>query len=104
MQALKAFFQQRDLWSAPQHLNADHLMPLLRLVAGDMAAQALDVLEEPIKINGGPNAREVLRMSMHMSLDQISAACEGFGVPEESGWSIPEATERPGQWYHRKNI
>ena len=45
-----------------------------------MAAQALNVLEESMNINGGPNAREVFWMSMHISLDQMSAVCTAAGT------------------------
>ena len=45
-----------------------------------MAAQALNVLEESMNINGGPNVREVFRMSMHISLDQMSAVCTAAGT------------------------
>lgn len=100
MQVLKVFFQQRDPRNALHYLNAEHLMPLLRLVEGDMASQALDVLEAPTKINGGPNAKQILRMSMHMSLDHPSADGEIFGVPEESGWSIADADTRRTAYRH----
>ncbi|KAF9235809.1 cell morphogenesis N-terminal-domain-containing protein [Melanogaster broomeanus] len=95
MQVLKTFFQQRDPRNAQQSLATEHLMPLLRLVEGDLAAQALDVLEEPTKISGGQNSRNVLRMSMHTSLSN-TAADEGeiFGIPEESGWCIAQVKSR----------
>ncbi|KAF9226296.1 hypothetical protein BS17DRAFT_777012 [Gyrodon lividus] len=95
MQALKAFFQQRDPRNAQQSLATEHLMPLLRLVEGDLAGQALDVLEEPTKVSGGQNSRNVLRMSMHTSLNN-TAVDEGeiFGVPEESGWCIAQVKSR----------
>ncbi|KAL4073646.1 cell morphogenesis N-terminal-domain-containing protein [Scleroderma citrinum] len=100
MQVLKVFFQQRDPRNSPHCLNAEHLMPLLRLVEGDMAAQALDVLEEPTKVNEGPNARQVLRMSMHILLDHTASDGEIFGVPEESGWSIAHADTRRTAYRH----
>ncbi|KIJ14496.1 hypothetical protein PAXINDRAFT_176694 [Paxillus involutus ATCC 200175] len=95
MQVLKAFFQQRDPRNAQQSLATEHLMPLLRLVEGELAAQALDVLEEPTKVSGGQNSRNVLRMSMHTSLNN-TAIDEGeiFGVPEESGWCIAHVKSR----------
>ncbi|KAG6334469.1 hypothetical protein ID866_4617 [Astraeus odoratus] len=92
MQVLKVFFQQRDPRNTSHCLNTEHLMPLLRVVEGDLASQALDVLEEPTKVSGGPNARQVLRMSMHMPLNHTpSDDGEIFGVPEESGWCIAHA-------------
>ncbi|KAI6165896.1 cell morphogenesis C-terminal-domain-containing protein [Pisolithus thermaeus] len=101
MQVLKVFFQQRDLRNASHSLTTEHLMPLLRLVEGDLAAQALEVLEEPNKVNGGPNARQVLRMSMHGALNHVCADDgEVFGVPEESGWSVPHIDARRTEYRH----
>ena len=95
MQVLKAFFQQRDLRNVHHALVTEHLMPLLRLVEGDLASQALDVLEEPIKVSGGQNSRNVLRMSMHTSLDPAPIdEGEIFGVPDDSGWCIPRVKSR----------
>ena len=95
MQVLKAFFQQRDPRNAHHSLATEHLMPLLRLVEGDLAAEALDVLEEPTKVSGGQNSRNVLRMSMHSSFN-APPVDEGeiFGVPEDSGWCIPRVKSR----------
>ncbi|KAH0834852.1 hypothetical protein J3R83DRAFT_10475 [Lanmaoa asiatica] len=95
MQVLKAFFQQRDPRNAHHSLATEHLMPLLRLVEGDLAAQALDVLEEPTKVSGGQSSRNVLRMSMHTSVN-AAPVDEGeiFGVPEDSGWCIPQVKSR----------
>lgn len=101
MQVLKVFFEQRDLRNASHCLTTEHLMPLLRLVEGDLAAQALDVLEEPNKVHGGPNARQVLRMSMHGALNHGTVDDgEIFGVPEESGWSIPHVDTRRTEYRH----
>ncbi|OAX31622.1 hypothetical protein K503DRAFT_805919 [Rhizopogon vinicolor AM-OR11-026] len=80
MHVLKVLFQQRAL----QSLGTKHLMPLLRLVEGDLATQALDVLEEPTKITGRPTAKQVLRMSMHVSSLAGAGETEIFGVPEDS--------------------
>ncbi|KAI6134790.1 cell morphogenesis N-terminal-domain-containing protein [Pisolithus croceorrhizus] len=80
MQVLKVFFQQRDLRNASHSLTTEHLMPLLRL--------------SPNKVNGGPNARQVLRMSMHGALNHV------FGVPEESGWSVPHIDARRTEYRH----
>ncbi|KAG1841892.1 cell morphogenesis N-terminal-domain-containing protein [Suillus tomentosus] len=94
MHVLKVLFQQRAL----QSLGTEHLMPLLRLVEGELATQALDVLEEPTKITGGLTAKQVLRMSMHVSTLTGAGASEGetdiFGVPEESGWCIARVSHR----------
>lgn len=95
MQVLKAFFQQRDPRNAHHSLATEHLMPLLRLVEGDLAAEALDVLEEPTKVSGGQNSRNVLRMSMHGSFNTPPVDDgEIFGVPEDSGWCIPRVKSR----------
>lgn len=95
MQVLKAFFQQRDPRNAHHSLATEHLMPLLRLVEGDLAAQALDVLEEPTKVSGGQNSRNVLRMSMHTSVNAAPVdEGEFFGVPEDSGWCVSRVKSR----------
>ncbi|KAH7922710.1 hypothetical protein BV22DRAFT_1197227 [Leucogyrophana mollusca] len=92
MQVLKVFFQQRDTRSTAQALGSEHLMPLLRLAEGELASQALDVLEEPLKIAGGPTAKQVLRMSMHtVMLSNTANNADVFGAPEESGWCIAQA-------------
>jgi len=93
MHVLKVLFQQRSL----QSLGTEHLMPLLRLVEGDLASQALDVLEEPTKITGGPTAKQVLRMSMHVSTLAGAGETDIFGVPEDSGWCIPRLPQRQAQ-------
>ena len=95
MQVSKAFFQQRDPRNAQHSLATEHLMPLLRLVEGDLAAEALDVLEEPTRVSGGQNSRNVLRMSMHTTFDStIVDEGEIFGVPEDSGWCVPRVKSR----------
>lgn len=93
MHVLKVLFQQRSL----QSLGTEHLMPLLRLVEGDLASQALDVLEEPTKITGGPTAKQVLRMSMHVSTLTGAGETEIFGVPEDSGWCVARPPLRQAQ-------
>ncbi|KAG2124183.1 cell morphogenesis N-terminal-domain-containing protein [Suillus clintonianus] len=93
MHVLKVLFQQRAL----QSLGTEHLMPLLRLVEGDLATQALDVLEEPTKITGGLTAKQVLRMSMHVSALAGADETDIFGVPEDSGWCIARVQHRQAQ-------
>jgi hypothetical protein len=66
-------------------------------VEGDLATQALDVLEEPTKITGGPTAKQVLRMSMHVSSLADAGETEIFGVPEDSGWCIARVQHRQAQ-------
>jgi Cell morphogenesis C-terminal len=68
------------------------LMPLLRLLETDLASQALEVLEEPMTISGGPSAKHVLRMSMHINNlgNDSDSVANVFGPPEESGWSVAQ--------------
>jgi len=95
MQILKVFFQQRGTRNPMELLGSELLMPLLRLLETDLAPQALDVLEEPMAMSGGPAARHVLRMSMHVGNLPLKPDADSvttvFGVPEESGWSIAQA-------------
>jgi Cell morphogenesis C-terminal/Cell morphogenesis central region len=98
MQVLKVLFQHRETRNPVELLGSELLMPLLRLLETDLAPQALEVLEEPISMFGGPAAKHVLRMSMHLgsvlpktSMDPDSdSVATIFGVPSESGWSIPQ--------------
>ena len=99
MQVLKVLFQQRETRSPVELLGSELLMPLLRLLESDLAPQALDVLEEPIAMSGGgPTAKHVLRMSMHLSSapqhsDPDSIPTVVFGIPKDSGWCIAQADE-----------
>ncbi|TDL24591.1 hypothetical protein BD410DRAFT_896782 [Rickenella mellea] len=90
IQILKVVFQLRETRNPVDRLGSELLMPLLRLLTTDLAAQALEVLDEPMAISGGPNAKQVLRMSMHMSTlpNEVEDVTEVFGMPEESGWCI----------------
>ena len=92
MQILKLLFQQRETRNPFELLGPELLMPLLRLLETDLAMQALDVLEEPMILsNRGPTAKHVLRMSMHIqTLQNSETATTIFGVPEESGWCVPQ--------------
>jgi hypothetical protein len=92
MQFLKVLFQLRETRQPVDRLGSELLMPLLRLLNTDLAAQALEVLEEPMTISGGLPARQVLRLSMHIAAPpqrSFDAVTEVFGVPEPSGWCIP---------------
>ncbi|TFK41667.1 cell morphogenesis N-terminal-domain-containing protein [Crucibulum laeve] len=95
MQILKVLFQQRETRNPVELLGSELLMPLLRLLETDLAPQALDVLEEPMAMSGGgPAAKHVLRMSMHIGMlekSDIDSVATVFGVPEESGWCIAQA-------------
>ena len=89
LQILKVLFQQRETRNTVEVLGSELLMPLLRLLETDLAPQALDVLEEPMTISGGPAAKHVLRMSMHIkTLGSVENHTEVFGMPEDSGWCV----------------
>jgi hypothetical protein len=92
MQILKVLFQQRETRNPVELLGSELLMPLLRLLETDLAPQALEVLEQPMTISGGPSAKHVLRMSMHTAkfTGDIDFA-DIFGVPEQSGWCVARA-------------
>ncbi|KAG8901572.1 Cell morphogenesis protein PAG1 [Tulasnella sp. 408] len=74
--------------------GSDLLMPLLRLLNTDLSSQALDVLDEPLAIAGGPSVAQVLRMSMHLPGNApTDVTGEIFGPPSESGWCIAKIEE-----------
>ena len=84
LQILKVLFQQRETRNPVELLGSELLMPLLRLLEGDLASQALEVLEEPMTISGGPAAKHVLRMSMHTkNLGEVEFVADVFGIPQE---------------------
>lgn len=91
LQILKVLFQQRET----RNLGSELLMPLLRLLDTDLASHALEVLEEPMAMSGGPAAKHVLRMSM-LHPQTLSADIDAksittvFGIPMESGWSVAQ--------------
>jgi hypothetical protein len=93
MQILKVLFHQKDTRNPVGLVGSELLMPLLRMLETDLAAQALDVLDEPIIIANSMPAKHVLRMSMHIGSHlsrNIESEADVFGVPLESGWSIPK--------------
>ena len=93
MQILKVLFHQKDTRSPVGLVGSELLMPLLRMLETDLAAQALDVLDEPIIIANSMPAKHVLRMSMHIGSHlsrNIESEADVFGAPLESGWSIPK--------------
>ncbi|KAI8986099.1 cell morphogenesis N-terminal-domain-containing protein [Trametes punicea] len=98
MQVLKVLFQQRETKSQVDLLGSELLMPLLRLLETDLAPQALDVLDEPVQISGGPAAKHVLRMSLHHHLRadarDVEFVADVFGIPQPSGWCVPRPTAR----------
>lgn len=96
MQILKVLFQQRETRNPIDRLGSELLMPLLRLLETDLASEALDVLDEPMLISGGPAAKHVLRMSLHHHLSadvkEVESVAEIFGIAEESGWCVPRSS------------
>ncbi len=97
LQILKVLFQQRETRNPVERLGSELLMPLLRLLETDLAHAALEVLEEPMTISGGPPAKQVLRMSMQLKslTKDVESVSDIFGVPEESGWCVarPERSQ-----------
>ncbi|EKM56941.1 uncharacterized protein PHACADRAFT_172641 [Phanerochaete carnosa HHB-10118-sp] len=98
LQILKVLFQQRETKSSVDVMGSELLMPLLRLLETDLAQEALEVLEEPMRISGGPAAKHVLRMSLHNHLTanvkEVESVAEIFGIAEESGWCVPRSAAR----------
>ncbi|KAH9992268.1 cell morphogenesis N-terminal-domain-containing protein, partial [Russula vinacea] len=90
LQILKVLFQQRETRNPVELLGSELLMPLLRLLETDLAPAALEVLEEPMTISGGPPAKQVLRMSMQLKTltKDVESVSDIFGIPEESGWCV----------------
>jgi hypothetical protein len=97
LQILKVLFQQRETRNPVELLGSELLMPLLRLLETDLAPAALEVLEEPMTISGGPPAKQVLRMSLQMKflVRDVESVTDVFGIPEESGWCVarPERSQ-----------
>ncbi|KAI0694213.1 cell morphogenesis N-terminal-domain-containing protein [Cytidiella melzeri] len=98
LQILQVLFQQRETKTSVDVMGSELLMPLLRLLETDLAAKALEVLDEPMQISGGPAAKHVLRMSLHHHLaadvNEVEAVAEIFGIPQESGWCVPRSSAR----------
>ncbi|KAG9006543.1 Cell morphogenesis protein PAG1 [Tulasnella sp. JGI-2019a] len=93
MQILKLLFGQAETRNPLILHGSELLMPLLRLLNTDLAQQALDVLDEPLAVTGGPAAAQVLRMSMHLPSPASEVSGEIFGLPLESGWCIAKPEE-----------
>jgi furry protein family len=92
LQILKVLFQQRETRNPVELLGSELLMPLLRLLETDLAHAALEVLQEPMTISGGPPAKQVLRMSMQLKslTKDVESMTDIFGIPEASGWCIAQ--------------
>lgn len=73
----------------------DLISPLLRLLQTEHCQQALDVLDNVIEMTGTPLDNKHLRMSMAGSHSSRATRKEYestkslYGIPEESGWSVP---------------
>ncbi|KAH9827858.1 TAO3-Transcriptional Activator of OCH1, partial [Teratosphaeria destructans] len=73
----------------------DLISPLLRLLQTEHCQQALEVLDNVIEMTGTPLDNKHLRMSMAGSHSSRATRKEYestrslYGIPEESGWSIP---------------
>lgn len=98
LQILKVLFQQRETKSSVDVMGSELLMPLLRLLETDVATEALEVLDIPMQISGGPAAKHVIRMSLHNHLTanakEVESVAEIFGISQESGWCVPRTAAR----------
>ncbi|KAJ9476862.1 Cell morphogenesis protein PAG1 [Pseudozyma hubeiensis] len=99
MQVLKMFFQALDTrnHAAFSSLGSELLMPLLRQLSTPLSAQALEVLDEPIVVHGGPAANQILRMSLQWGNMDFNGQTRDFvhdasifGPPQESGWAVAD--------------
>ncbi|CDO95547.1 unnamed protein product [Kluyveromyces dobzhanskii CBS 2104] len=92
MQLLKHIFPLTDL-SRPEFIGvgADFISPLLRLLLGELESDALEVLNTIPKVSGSKMDKDVLRISMgNKDAKKVyNKTATLFGIPEESGWSIP---------------
>lgn len=95
MEILKYIFPLIDL-TKPEFagVGADLISPLLRLLLTDYEDRALEVLDCIPQVSGSKMDKDVLRVSMGnndvKSSNRITATL--FGIPEESGWSVPMPT------------
>lgn len=72
-------------------VGADLVSPLLRLLLTEHESAALEVLDCFGEVSGSKTDKDVLRLSMGNKNTKTSniAATILFGIPEESGWSVP---------------
>lgn len=95
MEILKYVFPLVDL-RKPEFagVGADLISPLLRLLLTDYEARALEVLDCVPQVSGSKMDKDVLRVSMGnndvKSSNRVTATL--FGIPDESGWSVPMPT------------
>ncbi|KAK6600264.1 cell morphogenesis protein [Botrytis cinerea] len=72
----------------------DLISPLLRLLQTEFCMEALEVLDKIMTMTGTPMDKHHLRMSMTRSSSramrkEYDNTQSLFGIPEDSGWSIP---------------
>ncbi|KAI5787397.1 cell morphogenesis N-terminal-domain-containing protein [Pyronema domesticum] len=95
-------------------VGADLISPLLRLLQTDYVSQSLEVLDKMLSLSSAATDRAIMRMSItstsgahgrshstHSRLtrgreDSSSASDSLFGVPDDSGWSIPSPQVKAG--------
>ncbi|KAL1593201.1 Cell morphogenesis protein PAG1 [Paraconiothyrium brasiliense] len=81
------------------HRGPDVISPLLRLLQTELCGYALQVLDSVIDVTGGPQPPNLERAHIRMSMagsntsrafkKQFGATQSLYGIPEETGWSIP---------------
>lgn len=95
MEILKYIFPLVDL-KRPEFtgVGADLISPLLRLLLNEYEAQALEVLDCVPNVSGSKMDKDVLRISMGNKdvKNSNNVTTTLFGIPEESGWSVPMPT------------
>lgn len=96
MEILKFVFPLVDL-RRPEFtgVGADLISPLLRLLLTEYEARALEVLDCVPNVSGSKMDKDVLRISMgnkDFKNNNNVTTTTLFGIPEESGWSVPMPT------------
>lgn len=95
MEILKYIFPLVDL-RRPEFtgVGADLISPLLRLLLTDYEGRALEVLDCIPQVSGSKMDKDVLRISMGnkdvKGGNRFTTTL--FGIPDESGWSVPMPT------------
>ncbi|KAI1450311.1 cell morphogenesis N-terminal-domain-containing protein [Annulohypoxylon stygium] len=73
--------------------GSDLISPLFRLLQTEYCMEALEVLDNIMTMSGTPMDKHYVRMSMTSAASKDRKDYETtqslFGIPEESGWSIP---------------
>ncbi|OTA96093.1 hypothetical protein M434DRAFT_28180 [Hypoxylon sp. CO27-5] len=73
--------------------GSDLISPLFRLLQTEYCMEALEVLDNIMTMSGTPMDKHYVRMSMTSAQSKDRKDYETtqslFGIPEESGWSIP---------------